>query len=154
MLVLHLKSGPRGYPERKKQWAALDTILTGLLETAQHDADIIVLGDFNNVSDDRTREFLPLLERLGYHWTGTEDTLLITEYWQPDWQQPELKGSGIDQIVVSDDAKIEYMENSLRVGGICSKRAPGFSGEFPKYYRTISDHCPVIVTFRAFPDDD
>jgi len=154
VIVVHLKSGPRGYDERKKQWAELDTILTDLPAGEERDADIILLGDFNNVSSDRAGEFMPIVNRLDYHWTGTEDTLLITEYWQPDWQKPEIKGSSIDQIFVSDDAKIEYLENSLRVGGICSERRLLITGEFPEYYLNISDHCPVIASFRPFPDDD
>ncbi len=154
IIVVHLKSGPRGYDDRKKQWAELDTILANLPAGAERDADIILLGDFNNVSNDRTGEFMPIVNRLDYHWTGTEDTLLITEYWQPDWQKPEIKGSSIDQIVVSADAKIEYLEHSLRVGGICSERRPLITGEYPEYYLKISDHCPVIASFRAFPDDD
>ncbi len=154
VIVVHLKSGPRGYEERIKQWAEIDTLLTGLPAGAERDADIILLGDFNNTSKNRKDEFLPLMSRLGYYWTGSEDTLLFSEYWRPDWQVHEIEGSSIDQIFVSADAKIEYAENSLRVGGLCAERQQVYNGAFPEYYLKISDHCPVIATFRAFPDDD
>jgi endonuclease/exonuclease/phosphatase family metal-dependent hydrolase len=154
VIVLHLKSGPRGYDERKEQWAAIDSILMDVPGGAEHDADIILLGDFNDVSNNRENEFLPGLNRMGYLWTAQGDSQLITEYWQPDWQKPEIEGSMIDQIVLSPDAKIEYMKNSLRVGGLCAGGKSAFEDNFPDYYLKVSDHCPLIVTFRAFPDDD
>ncbi len=154
VIVVHLKASPRGYPERIKQWNELEKILTALPEDERKDEDVILVGDFNNVSKDRYNEFLPLLDSLNYFWIGAEGDSLITNYWRPDWSKPEIQGSMIDQIVISKDAKIEYIENSTRVGGICADGEQTITGDFPDYYLKISDHCPVYSSFRAFPDDD
>ena len=154
VIVLHLKASPRGYDVRKEQWIELKKILTALPNDDRKDADVVVVGDFNNVSSDRYNEFLPLLDRLHYFWIGAENDRLISSYWRPDYSKPEIKGSIIDQIIISSDAKIEYIENSTRVGGLCSEGRETITGDFPKYYLEISDHCPVYSSFRAFPDDD
>ena len=154
VIVVHLKASPRGYDERKAQWQQLHTILKDLPDNEQKDADIILLGDFNNVSKDRFNEFIPVTDSLGFYWTGSEQDSLISDYWQPDWQVAEIQGSLIDQIVISADAKIEYIENSTRVGGMCADGQEKYTGEFPDYYLKISDHCPVYSSFRVFPDDD
>ena len=154
LLVVHLKAAPRGYDDRKQQWQELEKILSALPGDAHEDADIILLGDFNNVSSDRYDEFLPVMDRLDYFWIGTEAESLVTSYWRPDWSKPELEGSMIDQIVLSSDAKVEYIEGSTRVGGFCAEGNRRVKGTFPDHYLKISDHCPVIASFRVFPDDD
>jgi endonuclease/exonuclease/phosphatase family metal-dependent hydrolase len=153
-LVVHLKSSPRGAGEREKQWQALEDILRQLPADEWRDQDIILLGDFNNVSKERENEFLPVLEQVDFRWLGNEDTTLISSYWRPDWQKEELQSSKIDQIVISSDATEEYIKPSLKVGGFCSGAATTISGVFPDYYLKISDHCPVFVSFRPFPDND
>lgn len=154
VLVVHLKASPRGYDQRKQQWEELEKILNSLPIDDRNDADIVLLGDFNNVSSDRYDEFLPIMDRLDYFWIGAEHDSLITSYWRPDWSKPEIQSSMIDQIVISADAKIEYIENSTRVGGLCAEGKRTIKGDFPDYYLKISDHCPVYSSFRAFPDDD
>ena len=154
VLVVHLKASPRGYDQRKQQWQYLEQLLAGLPKDTRNDADIILLGDFNNVSDDRYDEFMPIMQRLNFFWIGSEQENLKTSYWRPDWSKPELQSSMIDQIVMSEDATIEYIENSTKSGGLCAEGDSTISGEFPEYYLKISDHCPVYGSFRAFPDDD
>jgi len=154
VLVVHLKASPRGYDQRKKQWQYLEAILDSLPSGEREDDDIILLGDFNNVSSDRSDEFLPIMKRLDYYWIGIENDSMITSYWRPDYSKPLIKGSHIDQIVISPDAKIEYIEGSTKVDGVCSDGNDTIEGDFPDYYLKISDHCPVYSSFRAFPDDD
>jgi len=154
VIVVHLKAAPSGYNQRKQQWQHLESILTALPKNEQNDADIILVGDFNNVSSERYNEFLPLMNRQKYFWVGSEQKNLITNYWRPDWSKPEIQSSMIDQIVISDDAKIEYVENSTMVGGLCSKGEDIITGHFPDYYLNVSNHCPIYASFRAFPDDD
>ena len=154
VIVLHLKASPRGYGDRKQQWKELKKILSELPNDERNDADVVMVGDFNNVSSDRYNEFLPILDSLNYFWIGTENDSLISSYWRPDYTKPELQSSMIDQIVISDDAKIEYLENRTKAGGLCAEGHETVTGEFPDYYLKISDHCPVYSSFRAFPDDD
>ncbi len=154
VLVVHLKASPRGYDDRKEQWKSLERILTALPQNEHKDADVLLVGDFNNVSPVRQNEFLPLMDSLEYFWTGTENDSLISNYWRPDWSKPEIKGSMIDQIVISKDARIEYIENSTKSGGLCADGPAVITGDFPDYYLQVSDHCPVYSSFRAYPDDD
>lgn len=154
VIVVHLKASPRGYNERMKQWDFLEEIVQDLPAGPEKDADIILLGDFNNVSKNGYDEFLPILKKNNLFWPIAENDTLITDYWRPDWKVERLQSSTIDQIFLSDDAKVEYIERSARVGGICAKGANEILGEFPDYYEKISDHCPVYSTFEVFPDHD
>jgi len=152
VIVVHLKSSPRGYPERKKQWEILESIMKDLPK--ENESDIILLGDFNNVSKDKYDEFLPVLEEYDYFWPVAEQDTLKTEYWKPDWKTERIISGTIDHLFISPDAKIEYIENSTKVGGYCADYDTEIEGEFPYYYKHISDHCPVYSSFKVFPDND
>lgn len=152
-IVVHLKASPRGWDQRKQQLQLLEGILAELPEETK-DADIIVMGDMNNVTEAGADEFKPMLERLGFYWATQELNGLPSSYWQPNYKMARIQSSNIDQIFVSADAKIEYMENSVKVGGVCSEGAAEYTGTMPEYYEKISDHCPVYATFRADKDDD
>lgn len=152
VIVVHLKASPRGYPERQKQWEFLDTILSDL--PSENESDIILLGDFNNVSKDRYNEFLPHLQKHQFFWPVAETDTLITQYWRPDWNKDRIEAGTIDHLFISNDAKIEYIENSTKVGGYCSEMKNEIIGDFPKFYENISDHCPVYSSFKSFPDND
>ncbi len=152
-IVLHLKASPRGWDLREQQWNALEEILSELPEKTG-DADIILVGDMNNVTDRREEEFMPLMRQLGYHWASGEAPGLPTNYWQPDWKVQRIQESAIDHIMVSGDAKVEYVENSIRVGGMCAADSAEYVDNFPDYYNNISDHCPVFATFEVGEDND
>lgn len=154
IITVHLKSSPRGLPERQKQWNYLKDILEKLPENDPKDSDIILLGDFNNVSPEGFEEFLPIIKKINYSWLGSNDSSYTTSYWIPDWQKQELERSAIDQIVISSDANEEFVKGSLRIGGICSEGRKWIRGEFPNYYKNVSDHCPVFISFSCFPDND
>ncbi len=154
VIVVHLKASPRGYDQRVKQWGFLENILAELPNGPEKDADIILLGDFNNVSKNRYKEFLPLINKLNYFWPVVENDTLITSYWQPDWKKKRIQSSTIDQIFISQNAKVEYIEESIKAGGICGDGKKEILNDFPDYYKNISDHCPVYSSFRVFPDDD
>jgi len=152
VIVVHLKASPRGYPERKQQWEFLDTIMADL--PAENESDVILLGDFNNVSKDRYNEFLPLLNKHQYFWPVAENDTIITQYWRPDWNVDRIESGTIDHLFISSDAKIEYVENSTKVGGYCSDQKIEILGEFPYFYQNISDHCPVYSSFKSSADND
>ena len=118
------------------------------------DKDIILLGDFNNVSPLKYNEFKPLLKDMSLIWTSENDTTHFSNYWRPDWQKPMLQGSLIDQIFISESASKAYISQSLSFGAICNSHKNKITGEFPYYYQRVSDHCPVWVSFKPFPDTD
>ena len=153
-IVVHLKSGPRGYDRREQQWKYLQKILQDLPGDKQNDADIILMGDFNNVSDKKYDEFSFLLKGQNYYWVNSEQDTLPSEYWRPNWKEPRLQGGTIDQLFISSDAKVEYVEGSVKVAGYCADGKKEIVGEFPEYYQKISDHCPVYGTFESVRDDD
>ncbi len=152
VIVVHLKASPRGYPQRKEQWEFLDSILNDL--PVGNESDIILLGDFNNVSKDRYKEFLPLLKKHNYFWPVAENDTIITQYWRPDRNVERIESGTIDHLFISSDAKIEYIENSTKVGGYCSDQKIEILGEFPYFYEQISDHCPVYSSFSSSKDND
>jgi endonuclease/exonuclease/phosphatase family metal-dependent hydrolase len=154
VIVVHLKSSPKSYEMRLAQWAELEKIITNLPLQDPKDKDIILLGDFNHVSELGAGEFLAVLDTMDFYWTVGADMTVISNYWRPDWKKPELKSSNIDQIFISRDATKEFKAASIRVGGICDGGHPEITGEFPDYYQKISDHCPVFVSFQAYPDND
>lgn len=152
VIVVHLKASPRGFPEREKQYEFLDAILSDL--PSENEKDIILLGDFNNVSKDKYNEFLPLIKKHHYFWPLAEKDTLITQYWRPDWNINRIESGTIDQLFISSDTKIEYLENSTKVGGYCAGMKNEITGDFPYFYENISDHCPVYSSFSAYPDND
>lgn len=154
VIVVHLKASPRGLPEREKQWSQLRKIMRELPQDTDKDSDIILLGDFNNVSKQRYNEFLPIIYEQGFYWPVAETDTLTTNYWQPNYKTRRIQSSTIDQIFISNDAKIEYIEGSIRSAGMCADGTQEYTEVFPKYFETISDHCPVISSFSAFPDND
>ncbi len=153
-IVVHLKASPRGWELREKQWQILENILHDLPEDTQ-DSDIILLGDFNNVSKKRFEEFKPVIEKLNFYRATKELENRWSSYWIPDYKVERIEASLIDQLFISSDAKIEYVEGSAKVGGMCTLGQFEFKGDsIPEYYNTISDHCPVYGSFRVDKDDD
>ena len=154
-VVVHLKAAPSGWEQRQRQWAALERILKQVQEDTG-DEDVILMGDFNNVSKLGYNEFLPIMERLGFYWATSEIADSgYTNYWQPDYRENKIRGSLIDQIFISNGAKEEYIKHSVQVGGMCRDGKYEYEGDaIPAYRDKISDHCPVFASFRADADND
>jgi endonuclease/exonuclease/phosphatase family metal-dependent hydrolase len=153
-IVVHLKASPRGWDRRKQQLDKLEEILQSLPEESK-DSDIILMGDMNNVTKAGAGEFTPMMERLGFYWATSELDGKPTNYWQPDWKVNKIKASTIDQIFVSADAKIEFVEGSIKTSGGCAAGNDFYEGEnIPAYFDKISDHCPVYASFKFEKDDD
>jgi len=153
-VVVHLKSSPRGWDQRKQQLEILEEILSEIPKV-NNDSDIILLGDMNNVTEVREGEFTPMMERLGFYWTNQEASGKPTNYWQPDWKVNRIQASVIDHIFVSGDAKIEYVSNKTGVFGPCGAAIESYEGEnIPEYFNHVSDHCPMFATFRVDKDND
>ena len=152
-VVVHLKATSRGYKKRKQQWQILKEILEDLPERDDKDADLILLGDFNNVSELSYNEFIPTINNLRFFWTGMEKSISATNYWWNKKSEYQLESSKIDHIFISNDAKFEYVEGSTRIGGVCNN-ADQDNNTVLDYYERISDNCPVYSSFKAFPDND
>jgi len=152
-IVTHLKAGPAGWKQREKQWQVLKDIITGLQQEGQ-EQDILLMGDFNNVSKLGYDEFLPVMAELNFSWLTGEQDSLISNYWQPDYTRERIQASLIDQIFISSGARAEYVAGSVRAGGMCAEGKKEYSDEqIPDYYEYISDHCPVYVSFRTEDKD-
>ncbi len=154
-IIVHLKASPSGLKLRKKQWDLLGKILTDIPQK-YGDEDIILMGDFNNVSKYGADEFIPLIDSLNYYWaTSVLSDSGFSNYWQPDYSIERIQGSLIDHIFISNNAKYEYKNKSLRVGGMCHQGQAEYLGnDIPDFYKGISDHCPVYGSFRADIDND
>ena len=154
-VVVHLKAGPAGWDQRQKQWAVLERILEQV-QNDTGDKDVVLMGDFNNVSKLGYDEFKPLMEKMGFYWATSEIADSgYTNYWQPDYREERIQGSLIDQIFISRGALEEYVKNSVEVGGMCRDGKPEYKGEaIPEYREKISDHCPVYCSFLADKDND
>jgi endonuclease/exonuclease/phosphatase family metal-dependent hydrolase len=154
VVVVHLKSAPSGWDIREQQLEILEKILVEIaLETI--DNDVILLGDMNNVSPAGPNEFKSMIERLGYFWASGEITHKPTNFWQPRYSEEKIIASTIDHIFVSADAKVELIEKSADVAGMCSALKESFEAhEIPEYFHQISDHCPVFASFKIDKDDD
>jgi len=154
-IVTHLKASPSGWKKRQKQWAILERILTEL-PGQTNDSDIVLMGDFNNVSKLKDDEFKPLMKELNFYWaTGELQPGGYSNYWKPDYKEERIEGSLIDQIFISADALEEYVKGSVRAGGMCECGEEEYSGiGIPEYYEEISDHCPVYASFRGDIDND
>ena len=153
-IVVHLKSSPRGWDQRKQQLEILEAILKKVPEI-NNDSDVIVMGDMNNVTEAGEKEFTPMMERLGYYWATQELDGKPTNYWKPDWKVKRIQASTIDQIFVSGDARVEYISHKTGVFGPCAAGIDSYEGaDIPGYFSSISDHCPVFATFRVDQDND
>lgn len=155
-VVVHLKAAPSGLKKRQKQWKVLGKLLREIPQQCR-DEDLVMMGDFNNVSRLGIDEFKPLMDSLHYYWATSElaDKNISSDFWQPDYSKKYIEGSLIDQIFISAGARQEYVENSVRVGGMCAEGKNAYKGdEIPEYYKKISDHCPVFATFRVDLDND
>ena len=155
-IVAHLKAGPSGWGQREQQWKVLEEILKTLPEESG-DKDIVLMGDFNNVSKLGYDEFIPVMDRLGFCWANAQMAVDsgYTNYWRPDYTKERIQGSLIDQIFISADAEFEFIPNSSKVGGMCAGGTGEYEGEaIPDFYEQISDHCPIFVTFKADVDND
>lgn len=155
-IVTHLKAAPSGWSKRERQWNVLYNILHELPDESG-DKDIILMGDFNNVSKFRANEFLPIIDSLDFYWATSElDSLgKFSNYWKPDYSIERIEGSLIDHLFISGDARQEYVANSSRTGGMCGDGKKEYVGEdIPEYNELISDHCPVFLTLRVEKDND
>jgi endonuclease/exonuclease/phosphatase family metal-dependent hydrolase len=145
--VVHLKAGgdSRAFQQRWEQYKKLEG-----LSKAYARQNFILAGDFNttgyNIKDQDFVRFEDLLSKSSLR-TMTE-TLGCTNYWHGNLGGEEFIPSVLDHIVIQD--KMLNKVESASVGAHCAKldcrRASGV--DLGASFLSVSDHCPIQVTFK------
>lgn len=145
--AVHLKAGGdnRAMSQRWQQYVGLGRLLSRY--SAQN---LILLGDFNttgyNIKNEDYAKFEDMLSGTGVR-TMTEN-LACTNYWSGTQGGPAYESSILDHIVLQDKMLSQVM--NVRVGAHCAMMdcRPATPAELGVSFQSVSDHCPVQVTFR------
>lgn len=145
--VVHLKAGGdnRAMSQRWQQYVGL-----GRLVSRFASENLILLGDFNttgyNIKNEDYAKFEDMLSGTGVR-TMTEN-LACTNYWSGTQGGPAYESSILDHIVLQDKMLSQVM--NVRVGAHCAMMdcRPATPAELGVSFQSVSDHCPVQVTFR------
>ena len=134
VLVVHFKSGGDGHPIRKRQYAALATIVADVQRSG---ARVIVLGDFNATSEADRADLAKLAATTRTTW-ATED-LACSAFW--------------DRIDTCPTSRLDHVLTTqppveIRAAGGCADVGCDTHDRCPLYEEHVSDHCPVVVTFE------
>ncbi len=143
----HLKAGgnDRAMAQRWQQYAKLE-----LVAKSYDKKNLILLGDLNttgyNIKDKDFVKFEELLNDSNMR-TMTE-TIGCTNYWTGTLGGEEHQSSILDHIVIHDK-NVSSVE-SVKVGAHCARTdcRPSLPSELGLSYQSVSDHCPVQVTFK------
>ena len=134
VLVIHFKSGGENHPVRRRQFAALATIVTDVQRSG---ARVIVLGDFNSTAEADRRDLAHLAAATNTTW-ATED-LACSAFW--------------DRIDTCPTSRLDHVLSTqrpidTRAAGACAEVGCATHDRCPLYEEYVSDHCPVVVTFE------
>lgn len=145
--VVHLKAGgnDRAYAQRWEQYLKL-------MNLSKHYANknLILLGDFNstgyNIKDEDFQRFEDFINQSKMR-TMTE-SLGCTNYWTGTAGGNKFQSSILDHIVIQDK-NVSSVEE-VKVGSHCAKMdcRPATPEELGTSFESVSDHCPVQVTFK------
>jgi endonuclease/exonuclease/phosphatase family metal-dependent hydrolase len=145
--AVHLKAGgdQRAFQQRWKQY--------GLLEKLQEkfeNQNLVLLGDFNttgySIKDADFDQFESFLSRADFRTLGEQ--IECTSYWKGNLGGKEHQPSTLDHIVVQ--SKNLRSVEKVTVGSHCARLncRPATPNELGTSYNSVSDHCPVQVTFK------
>lgn len=143
----HLKAGgnDRAMAQRWQQYAKLEVIAE-----AYDKKNLILLGDLNttgyNIKD---KDFVKFEEFMNDSKMRTmTETIGCTNYWTGTQGGEEHQSSILDHIVIHDK-NVSSVE-SVKVGAHCARTdcRPSTPEELGLSYQSVSDHCPVQVTFK------
>jgi len=147
LIAVHLKSGPTVFAveERHKALNQIDHVVKPLL---QQDQDVVILGDFNTMGagDRRSQlyEVKALQRKVGKEAPGFKDlpiTPQCTHYFRG-------QGSWLDHVLATKSME-EMITTSARVSGYCEvANCKKIRGDYPQAYRSLSDHCPIVVEIK------
>jgi endonuclease/exonuclease/phosphatase family metal-dependent hydrolase len=143
LIAVHLKSGPTvgALEERHK---ALNRINQAISPLLARDRDVVILGDLNTMgagdSHSQHYEVKNLRRKLAKNtpaFRALDLQLQCTHYFRG-------RGSWLDHVLVSQEMD-EVTVTSGRVTGYCAVAGcEHIHGEYPRAYRHLSDHCPVV----------
>lgn len=145
--AIHLKAGgdDRAFRQRWEQYRKLEK-----LSHSYADQNLILLGDFNttgyNIKNEDFEKFEDLLDGADLR-TMTEN-IGCTNYWVGTLGGEEHQSSILDHIVIQDK-HVRSIEN-VKVGAHCARLdcRPATPEDLGKSYQSVSDHCPLQVTFK------
>lgn len=145
--AVHLKAGGS---ERamKQRWIQYEKLF-GLVESRSKE-NLILLGDFNttgyNIKDQDYVKFEEFLNQKKFR--TTSESLGCTSYWEGTLGNGQHQSSILDHIVLKDSQMSEVAEVSL--GSHCAELScrPATPEELGATYASVSDHCPIKVTFK------
>ncbi len=152
LIALHLKSGPTVFAVEKRQ-KALNRIDETMATYVKRDRDIVILGDFNTMgagdfhSQRSERKYVHRLvakEKPGF--TDLNLQPQCSHYFRG-------RGGWLDHVLVAKGMQ-EVTANSARVTGYCALAGcQRIRGDYPRAYRLLSDHCPVILEIENRDED-
>jgi len=134
VLVIHFKSGGEHYPTRRRQYAALGTIVA---EVQRAGTPVLVLGDFNATGEDDRAELARLASTTRTTWAT--ESLACSAFWD------RLNTCPTSRL---DHALTTARPVDVRAAGACATEGCGTQDRCPLYEEHVSDHCPVVVTFE------
>ncbi|WPU64853.1 endonuclease/exonuclease/phosphatase family protein [Peredibacter starrii] len=145
--AVHLKAGGdnRAMSQRWKQYQNL-----GGLVKKYAAQNLILLGDFNttgyNLQNEDYQRFEDMLSGTGVRTMA--ENIGCTNYWKGTQGGAEFQPSILDHIVLQDKNVAQVMD--VRVGAHCAMTdcRPATPQNLGVSYQSVSDHCPVQVTFR------
>lgn len=145
--AVHLKAGGsnRAMEQRWQQYSKLE----GLTEKYKNE-NLVLLGDFNttgyNIKDRDYQKFEDLLGSSSLR--TTSESIACSSYWRGTQGGSDYQPSILDHVVVQDKtfANVE----SVKVGSHCGRLdcRPATPEELGTSYQSVSDHCPIQVTFK------
>jgi len=152
LITVHLKSGPTVFAVEARQ-KALNRIDKAVAPLLNKDHDVVILGDFNTMgAGDRhsQRSELKYLRRfVAKEKPGFTDLTLhpqCSHYFRG-------RGGWLDHVLVAKGMK-EVTATSARVTGYCGLAdCQRIHGEYPRAYRFLSDHCPVVLQIENRDQD-
>ncbi len=145
--AVHLKAGG-AEAAMQQRWKQYD--LLAKLVKQYGSQNLIMMGDFNttgyNIKDQDFDHFDKLLANGSLK--TTSENLGCTSYWEGTLGNGRHQPSILDHIVLKDDLFSEVQ--SVTVGSHCAKLncKDATPEELGVSYQTVSDHCPLQVTFK------
>lgn len=145
--AIHLKAGgaESAMQQRWGQYAKLEKL------AARHsEKNLIMLGDFNttgyNLKNEDFTHFEDLLDRASLK--STSENLACTSYWTGTLGTGQHQSSILDHIVL--DKNLSDSVKDVVLGSHCAalKCKDATPEELGVSYQTVSDHCPIQVTFK------
>lgn len=145
--AVHLKAGgnQRAMEQRWQQYTKLVSLSSQYVKE-----NLILLGDFNttgyNIKD---QDYVKFDEFMGDSSLRTvSERISCTSYWTGTLGGPEHQPSHLDHIVIQD--KNFPAVESVKVGAHCARNEcrPGTPEALGTSYQSVSDHCPLQVTFK------